>query len=117
MILAGAYAIFTAPILLVELDNLLEPFESMIFYSWYWWMYAINVIIYIIASKAFREIYNVFLNDIYKSTVLRAQAYLMQKAGTARSWSLNSQEGGLALGALGPRDGTHTNLAFSKSEI
>ena len=41
-----------------------HPFQSMALYSWYSWMYAINVIIYVIASSDFRKVYRIFFADI-----------------------------------------------------
>jgi len=38
----------------------------MILYSWYCWMYAINVIIYVASSSEFREVYKIFVKDIVR---------------------------------------------------
>ena len=40
------------------------PFQSMILYSWYCWMYAINVVIYVISSSEFRKVYRIFFEDV-----------------------------------------------------
>jgi len=56
LLLFFAYAIFTAPLLYPTYlsnntsNNRLQitTFKSMALYSWYVWMYAINVIIYVV---------------------------------------------------------------------
>ena len=88
--LTFAYAIFTAPLVPAHLfdntsdDNLrMTPFkvgfvntiftqwfaiffsfQSMMLYSWYCWMYAINVIIYVVSSSEFRKVYRIFFEDV-----------------------------------------------------
>merc|ERR1719204_779747 len=69
--LSFAYAIFTAPLVPAHLfDNTsnnslqMTPFKSMALYSWYSWMYAINVIIYVVSSSHFRKVYRIFFADI-----------------------------------------------------
>ena len=48
-----------------NLSNLLPFFfQSMALYSWYSWMFAINVIIYVVSSSYFRQIYQIFVGDI-----------------------------------------------------
>ena len=37
----------------------------MALYSWYSWMFAINVIIYVVSSSYFRQIYQIFVGDIF----------------------------------------------------
>ena len=37
----------------------------MILYSWYSWMYAINVIIYVVSSSEFRKVYKIFFEDVF----------------------------------------------------
>ena len=61
--LSMAYMAFAIPIVPVEL-GFVDPFWAMCIYSWYWWMYAINVIVYVITSSDFRSVYSVFLHDI-----------------------------------------------------
>jgi len=68
--LSFAYAIFTAPLVPAHLfDNSshnwlrMTPFKSMMLYSWYCWMYAINVIIYVVSSSEFRKVYCIFFED------------------------------------------------------
>ena len=36
-------------------------------YSFYWWMFATNALIYVIISQDFRAIYMLFLSDITKT--------------------------------------------------
>ena len=40
-------------------------FQSMILFSWYCWMYAINVIIYVVSSSEFRKVYRIFFEDVF----------------------------------------------------
>ena len=61
--LSMAYMAFAIPIVPVEL-GFVDPFWAMCIYSWYWCMYAINVIVYVITSSDFRSVYSVFLHDI-----------------------------------------------------
>merc|ERR1712156_196209 len=70
--LSFAYAIFTAPLVPAHLfDNTsnnslqMTPFKSMALYSWCSWMFAINVIIYVVSSSYFRQIYQIFFGDIF----------------------------------------------------
>ena len=49
--------------------GLIDPSYSLVIYSWYWWLYAINVIIYVIVSKDFREIYRIFFRDVLSGSV------------------------------------------------
>jgi len=42
----------------------ITTFKSMALYSWYVWMYAINVIIYVASSSYFRKVYRIFFADI-----------------------------------------------------
>ena len=44
--------------------TIFSSFQGMALYSWYSWMYAINVIIYVIASSDFRKVYRIFFVDI-----------------------------------------------------
>ena len=37
----------------------------MALYSWYSWMFAINVIIYVVSSSYFRQIYQIFFGEIF----------------------------------------------------
>ena len=62
--LSMAYTLFAIPIVPVELGGLLNPFWAMVIYSWYWWMYAINVIVYVFTSRDFRNVYAVFMHDM-----------------------------------------------------
>ena len=89
LLLSLAYAIFTAPLLYPTYlsnntpNNRLQittfkvvrsktfiifyhffSFQSMALYSWYVWMYAINVIIYVASSSYFRKVYRIFFADI-----------------------------------------------------
>ena len=48
-----------------SLSNLLHFFfQSMALFSWCSWMFAINVIIYVVSSSYFRQIYQIFMADI-----------------------------------------------------
>ena len=56
----------------------------MILYSWYCWMYAINVIIYVVSSSEFRKVYRIFFEDVFAGflTVWRKGCFL-RKTGTS----------------------------------
>ena len=104
--LSFAYAIFTAPLVPAHLfDNtshnwlrmtpfrvgfvkscLIFSFQSMILYSWYCWMYAINVIIYVVSSREFRKVYSIFFEDVFAgfSTAWRKD-YFPRTSGTSTS--------------------------------
>ena len=41
-----------------------NPFWAMCIYSWYWWIYAINVVVYVVTSKDFCSVYSIFLRDL-----------------------------------------------------
>ena len=49
LVLSGAYVAFALPVLIIENMELEESGEVVYLcaYSWYWWMYASNFIIYI----------------------------------------------------------------------
>ena len=40
-------------------------FWYLVCYSWYWWMYASNVFIYIVTDQDFRKVYRLFLKDMF----------------------------------------------------
>ena len=37
-----------------------NPFWAMCIYSWYWWIYAINVVVYVVTSNDFRSVYSTY---------------------------------------------------------
>ena len=53
-------------------------FQSMILFSWYCWMYAINVIIYVVSSSEFRKVYKMFFEDVFAgfATLWRKSCFL-----------------------------------------
>merc|ERR1712107_195027 len=57
VVLSLAYAIFllpsSFPLFPVELGVQIDVFWYLVFYSWYWWMYAVNVFIYMITDHDF----------------------------------------------------------------
>ena len=64
------YFILIIPIVPVEF-NLLQSlgvekaaFWSHVFYSAYWWIYAVNFIIYVATMKRYRSIFMIFLRDM-----------------------------------------------------
>ena len=92
------YFILIVPIVPVEF-NLLQSlglekaaFWSHVFYSAYWWIYAVNFIIYVATMKNYRKIYLVFLRDMALVAGARQLAshpkldYLPQKC----VWTLKS---------------------------
>ena len=87
LLLSLSYAVFTIPLLPVELGGLLSPFYSMVFYSFYWWMYGLNVVIYVATSRDFREMYRIFLQDMFAVTVVRLRDGVRRRLGRLGSWS------------------------------
>jgi len=65
VVLSLTYAIFTGVLFPVELGMQIDVFWYLVCYSWYWWMYAINIFIYIVTDQDFRKVYRHFLNDVY----------------------------------------------------
>ena len=69
MTVALTYFILILPMIPVEF-NLLDiwgndsAFYSLVIYSAYWWIYAVNFIIYIATMKNYRTICLIFLRDI-----------------------------------------------------
>lgn len=63
LVLSLAYFLFALPVLITENTNGNEIL-SIYAYSWYWWMYAINFILYLITLKDFCAIYTLFFNDV-----------------------------------------------------
>ena len=58
-------------------------FQSMALYSWYCWMYAINVIIYVVSFE-FRKVYKMFFEDVFAGfkTLWRTNCF-MRKSETS----------------------------------
>ena len=82
VLLSLAYVFFTGPLLPVELGvqvglivyfsfhlkihfRQIDVFWYLVCYSWYWWMYASNVFIYIVTDQDFRKVYRLFLKDVF----------------------------------------------------
>ena len=63
MTVALTYFILIMPMLPVEF-NLLDNYYSIVIYSAYWWIYAVNFVIYIATMKNYRTVYLVFLRDV-----------------------------------------------------
>ena len=69
MTVALTYFILIMPMLPVEF-NLLEKwgshpeYYSIVIYSAYWWIYAVNFVIYVATMKNYRTVYLVFLRDM-----------------------------------------------------
>ena len=91
-LLSLAYALFTVPLVPVELGNLLDPFQAMVLYSWYWWMFAVNVLIYVATSEDFRKIYKLFLIDLFEATLGPVKDSLMRCCGKRKKWQLEQLE-------------------------
>ena len=68
MTVALTYFILIMPMLPVEfnlLENQSDPaYYSIVIYSAYWWIYAVNFVIYIATMKNYRTVYLVFLSDV-----------------------------------------------------
>jgi len=65
VLLSLTYAIFTGVLFPVELGVQIDVFWYLVCYSWYWWMYAVNIFIYIVTDQDFRKVYRHFLTDVY----------------------------------------------------
>ena len=69
MTVALTYFILILPMIPVEF-NLLDmwgshpAYYSLVIYSAYWWIYAVNFVIYIATMKNYRTVYLVLLRDI-----------------------------------------------------
>ena len=69
MTVAFTYFILIMPMIPVEF-NLLEKWTSLpayysvVIYSAYWWIYAVNFVIYVATMKNYRTVYLVFLRDV-----------------------------------------------------
>ena len=69
MTVALTYFILILPMIPVEF-NLLDmwgshpAYYSLVIYSAYWWIYAVNFVIYIATMKNYRTVYLVFLRDV-----------------------------------------------------
>merc|ERR1719458_2499403 len=85
--LSFAYAIFTAPRVVPHLLNSrlkMTPSQSMALYSWYCWMYAINVIIYVVSSSEFRKVYKMFFEDVFAGfAILWRKTCFLRKSDTS----------------------------------
>jgi len=68
VLLSLAYAIFTGPLFPVELGMQIDVFWYLMCYSCYWWMYAVNIFIYIVSDQEFRKVYKLFLKDVFTCT-------------------------------------------------
>jgi len=71
LVLSLAYILFALPVLVIENTNNLKEVIHLTAYSWYWWMYAINFILYLITLEDFRGIYKLFFSDV--TQMLQAQ--------------------------------------------
>jgi len=65
VVLSLSYAIFTGSLIPVEMGMQMDVFWYLVCYSWYWWMYPVNVFIYIVTDRDFRKVYMLFLKDFY----------------------------------------------------
>ena len=60
------YFILIVPLVPVEFNLMGEDpaFWSLVLYSAYWWIYAVNFVIYVATMKNYRTVYLVFLRDM-----------------------------------------------------
>ena len=57
--------LFTLPVLVIENISLEdEDFVYLCAYSWYWWIYAVNFMLYVATLSDFRKLFLQILNDI-----------------------------------------------------
>ena len=66
VMVALIYFILIVPLVPVEFNLMGEDpaFWSLVLYSAYWWIYAVNFVIYVATMKNYRKIYLVFLRDM-----------------------------------------------------
>ena len=67
LVLSCAYVAFALPVLIIENMELEEQGElvSLVVYSWYWWMYAVNFILYVTTLSDFRKMYKQLFLDVF----------------------------------------------------
>jgi len=72
IMVCGSYIIFCGPLVSVQwIDSIVTDNEIKIIYhtigfAWYWWIYAVNFLVYMFKFKAFRRMYCMFLKDLLK---------------------------------------------------
>ena len=63
--LSFSMILFTLPVLVIENTSLEdEDFVYLCAYSWYWWIYAVNFMLYVATLSDFRKLFLQILNDI-----------------------------------------------------
>jgi len=71
ILLSGSYMAFCGPLLPLEWSEtwgITKELNVMLYvvgYNWYWWAYANNFIVYMLSSEAFRNIFKIFLHDVW----------------------------------------------------
>ena len=70
--LSAAYVAFALPVLVIENVQLEEEAEmvALCAYSWYWWMYVINFILYVTTLSDFRKMYKQLFEDLFLTKTL-----------------------------------------------
>merc|ERR1719270_1658759 len=64
LVLSASYVLFALPVVIIENINISDAdFVSLCVYSWYWWMYAINFLLYVTTLSDFRRLYKQLLSD------------------------------------------------------
>ena len=65
--LSCAYVAFALPVVIIENVELGQVAEvaALCAYSWYWWMYVINFILYVAILSDFRKMYKQLFNDLF----------------------------------------------------
>ena len=78
VVLSLSFAVFNGSIFLSIFvqseDTYFNDAINVICYSFYCWMFAINPFIYVVISEDFREIYKLFLCDVYDKLVNKTPA-------------------------------------------
>ena len=66
VMVALIYFILIVPLVPVEFNLMGEDpaFWSLVLYSAYWWIYAVNFVIYVATMKRYRSIFMIFLRDM-----------------------------------------------------
>ena len=94
--LSFSMILFTLPVLVIENISLEdEDFVYLCAYSWYWWIYAINFMLYVATLSDFRKLFLQILNDIglfvSPNFIVREDSSNMTMKETRRSSSQESR--------------------------
>ena len=94
--LSFSMILFTLPVLVIENISLEdEDFVYLCAYSWYWWIYAVNFMLYVATLSDFRKLFLQILNDIglivFPNFIVREDSSNVTMKETRRSSSQESR--------------------------